>query len=253
MTIPARLTLEVMAVLINAQLDEQGISQAEFARRVGHTPKHINTVLSHRQHASVATLDYWAFVLGFRFVVTLVALDDDPSTSRARSTGDDDVTTTKTAFLSDCGTYRYELTRTWNEDGMRICWLMLNPSTADASVDDATILTISRLSERWGYGSLVVANLFAYRSRDPKALRSTRDPIGPGNDACIFDAVCGAHLTVAAWGAHGVLRNRGAEMTQRLTGAGFALWCVGINKGGHPRHPLYLPDDTELTLYRSPA
>lgn len=74
---PARLTLEVMAALISAQLDGQDISQAEFARRVGHTPKHVNTVLNHRQHASVATLDYWAFVLGLRFVVTLVALDDE--------------------------------------------------------------------------------------------------------------------------------------------------------------------------------
>ncbi|MDP3851982.1 MAG: DUF1643 domain-containing protein [Luteolibacter sp.] len=42
------------------------------------------------------------------------------------------------AVLSSCGQYRYELWRRWAE-GPHVLFIMLNPSTADATNDDATI------------------------------------------------------------------------------------------------------------------
>jgi hypothetical protein len=88
---------------------------------------------------------------------------------------------TATAVLSDCGTYRYRLGRRWAEGPVDV-WIMLNPSTADATVDDRTIRRCMEFSRRWGAGALVVGNLFALRATDPAELVRHPDPIGPDND-----------------------------------------------------------------------
>ena len=81
----------------------------------------------------------------------------------------------KSAILSDCGAYRYELRRTWDDQLPVLLWIGLNPSTADHLHDDPTNRRIADFSRRWGYGGYVLANLFAYRSPDPKALKHARD------------------------------------------------------------------------------
>jgi len=82
--------------------------------------------------------------------------------------------------LSPCGIYRYTLTREW-EDGRCVAWLMFNPSNADATDDDATIRKCIGFSKRWGYGRMAVVNLYGVRSRDPKTVAKTADPVGPLN------------------------------------------------------------------------
>jgi hypothetical protein len=80
---------------------------------------------------------------------------------------------------------------------------MLNPSTADASVDDPTIRRCTGFSEAWGFDSLTVVNLFAFRSPHPEDLAKVDDPVGPVNDLAIREAVFGASRVVVAWGAVG--------------------------------------------------
>jgi hypothetical protein len=124
-----------------------------------------------------------------------------------------------TAVLSDCGEYRYELRRTWGaDDEPLVCWVMLNPSTADADQDDPTIRRCISFSNRWGFGRLVVVNLFARRATDPKELLHGGDPVGSANDASTLAAALEADRVIAAWGAHGSFLNRAARVTDLLCG-----------------------------------
>lgn len=141
------------------------------------------------------------------------------------------------ATISPCGLYRYELTRQWG-DGPILEFIMLNPSTADGSEDDPTIRRCVGFAVAWGYGSIVVRNLYAFRATDPSALRQADDPIGPEN--LRYLSATDADFTVAAWGANPAATIWwGGTATKTLTGR--KLFCLGTTKSGSPRHPLYVP------------
>jgi len=70
-TLIVTLTEHKMAFLIRDALVEQGITQAAFCKMVGVSTKHLNLVLNGKATARSAQLDYWAFVLGKKFSVTL--------------------------------------------------------------------------------------------------------------------------------------------------------------------------------------
>jgi hypothetical protein len=146
----------------------------------------------------------------------------------------------RSAGLSDCGRYRYWLRRWWQHgggDGKVVCFLMLNPSTADSSVDDPTIRRCLGFVRSWGHSVLSVRNLFALRATNPAELRKAADPVGPQGDAALLTAKT-ADLVIAAWGA-GVPFGRDRRALELL--AGKPLYCLGLTKHGHPRHPLYVP------------
>jgi hypothetical protein len=126
---------------------------------------------------------------------------------------------------------------------------MLNPSTADAEKLDPTVRRCVGFAERWGYGSLEVANLFAFRSTDPSELYRAEDPIGPENDRHIKDAVCASRSVIAAWGQHGRLRGRDEEVVELVTDLA-DLHCLRRTKHGLPWHPLYLPGSLPPLLFR---
>ena len=144
----------------------------------------------------------------------------------------------RTARLSDCGHYRYALGRRWGA-GARAVFVMLNPSTADAERDDPTIRRCIGFAARWGFGALTVVNLYSWRATRPADLRRARDPVGPGGDEAIERATLGAALVVAAWGAHGDWRGRGAQVASRLSDP----HALGLTRSGAPRHPLYVRKD----------
>jgi hypothetical protein len=153
-------------------------------------------------------------------------------------------TVKKSAIISADGVYRYELRRIWG--AAPICgWIMLNPSMADADVDDPTIRRCVGFAKAWGYGGIVVRNLYALRATDPKELWKHRSPAGTDNDSYLLDAVDDP-VTVCAWGAHG---RRGDAVINALSDAGAALYHLGLTKAGKPRHPLYLRADLSLTPF----
>lgn len=148
------------------------------------------------------------------------------------------------ATFSPCRAYRYELRRIWNPcvAGTALaCFIMLNPSTADEVANDPTVERCERRARSWGWDGLIVANLFALRSTDPKALKTHLDSIGPVNDDSILWAAMQSKLVVCAWGIHGKLGGRSAAVLALLRGTGIALHALKVNADGEPAHPLYLP------------
>ncbi len=142
------------------------------------------------------------------------------------------------------GPYRYTLLRTWNARLPKACWIMLNPSTADAQKDDPTIRKVIGFSSRWGFGSIVVVNLFPLRATDPSELAKHSRPEGDPekNLAVVQEAMEVSARTYAAWGAHQVATVQ--AMSLGLTRS-MDLWCLGVTKDGHPKHPLYVSYDTK--------
>jgi hypothetical protein len=136
------------------------------------------------------------------------------------------------------GAYRYLLWRRW-ADAATVLFVMLNPSTADAQRDDPTIRRARGLAHRWGFGAVEVANLFALRATDPRELARARAPVGDGNDDVIAAAATRADAIVVAWGNHGALDGRDRAVARLL--APHRLRCLGVNRDGTPRHPLYVP------------
>jgi hypothetical protein len=153
----------------------------------------------------------------------------------------------KDALLSDCGTYRYTLSRTWDESLPVVLWVLLNPSTADAELDDPTLRKGIGFAKRWGFGGVIFVNLFAFRATKPKNMRAADDPVGSMNDLHIFAAAGEAEKIVLAWGRHGAHQGRDEDVVHRLRAcASGKLYCLGKNKDGSPRHPLMLAYDTPL-------
>ena len=152
----------------------------------------------------------------------------------------------RSAVISECGLYRYRLDRVWDTEKAQVLFVMLNPSTADATVDDRTICRCMEFARAWGYGGLVVGNLFAFRATNPQQLKNVDDPVGPENDATLSLLRDSSNLTICAWGIHGSYLRRDHAVYALLTAGGSPpIHCLGTTNGGHPKHPLYLRATTQ--------
>lgn len=154
------------------------------------------------------------------------------------------------AVISDCGKYRYMLRRSWDHDKPRALYVMLNPSTADAEVDDATIRSCTRLAKGMGYGSFEVVNLYGFRATDPSELEKADDPIGPDNAKISDAAITRCDIVICAWGAHHMAERRARDIRSWVRGWKPAAYCLGTTKSGAPKHPLYIKSGTPLEVYR---
>jgi len=150
-----------------------------------------------------------------------------------------------TAVLSPCQTWRYVLRRRWG-DGPTCGFILLNPSTADEVQDDPTIRRCIGYAKAWGYAGLVLGNIFALRSTDPKALYTAADPVGPDNDVWLARIAheAGGRI-VCGWGAHGAYRDRGRQAVEWLRASGIEPLALKLTGAGQPGHPLYLRADLE--------
>ena len=147
------------------------------------------------------------------------------------------------AEFSDDRAYRYLLGRRVSKSKRRLLFVMLNPGTADETHNDPTIRRCIGFAERWDFGMLEVANLFAYRTSYVAELRHAEDPIGPGNDLWINRALASADRVVLAWGNHGSYMGRSHQVMRFISGL-TRPYHLGLNKTGEPKHPLYLPAST---------
>lgn len=153
------------------------------------------------------------------------------------------------AVISHCGKYRYLLRRSWDHTKPRALLVMLNPSTADANIDDATVRSCARLLRALHYGSFEIVNLFGFRATNPNDLGQTDDAVGPDNDGIAVAAVNRCDIAICAWGAHWSSGGRGRRLHEIITAVRPVAYCFGRTKSGAPKHPLYIKTGTPLEVY----
>lgn len=147
------------------------------------------------------------------------------------------------AYISPCGKYRYWLERRWagaDSFSTPIVWCMLNPSTADAAIDDPTIRRCIGFTHAWGHSRLIVVNLYAYRATKPRDLDGLTLPelMGPENSFWLHSYlhVANARAIVCAWGGK---RFGCIPLPPSVSSAGRRCH-LGLTTTGEPKHPLYL-------------
>lgn len=159
------------------------------------------------------------------------------------------------ALISRCEKYRYWLSRRWGDvEGRRCLFIMLNPSTADAEIDDPTIRRCISFAQREGCTSLAVVNLYAFRATDPRELNGLDFATAHGGETATqetLSAIGQADLVIAAWGADKSAPVAAQHLIKALAGtrSKAKLYCLGRTKSGAPRHPLYLSKNAQLTAW----
>lgn len=160
--------------------------------------------------------------------------------------------TTASAVISSCGAYRYHLTRRWR-DGPLLTFVMLNPSIADAEIDDPTIRRCMHFARREDAAGIDVVNLLAFRATRPEVMMHAVDPSGPENFSVLAavarDAKNNRKPIICAWGAHWMADEPARQAVALFQSLGVELKCLGKTQDGAPRHPLYVRNDQPLEPY----
>lgn len=143
------------------------------------------------------------------------------------------------AIFSDDRKYRYALWRKWDESKPFIMFIGLNPSTASENMDDPTIRRVKRFAKDWGYGGVYMMNLFAVVSSNPKVLLTCDNPIGDNNEY-LKKVKLDCKDVLFAWGNFKEAEKRAKEVSDMFPQA----VCLGLNKNGTPKHPLYISANT---------
>jgi hypothetical protein len=152
------------------------------------------------------------------------------------------------------GEYRYSLIRNWSWSKLNLLFVMLNPSKADETIDDATIRWCMSFARRWDFGGIEVCNLWPYRATNPMdltvAITMGMDAGAMAyNDEALLRAFDNHSWGIAAWGCHEGAATRAAEVRALAASVGCKLWTLGLTADGSPRHPLRQRLDTVPAEY----
>jgi Uncharacterized protein conserved in bacteria len=157
------------------------------------------------------------------------------------------------AVFSDDGRYR-PLMRRWLGESFPKRYLLfigMNPSTADATVNDPTCGREWTFTQREGFDAMVKANVGDYRATHPKMLLEPGVVASsPANLPTIRAQAAGATKVILCHGKlNKALVPAGRALLEALREDGIDLWCFGTNADGSPKHPLYLRADTPLVRW----
>jgi hypothetical protein len=161
------------------------------------------------------------------------------------------------AEFSECGRYRHWLSRYWGAHQYSYAlWIGMNPSTAEANVDDPTIRREINFTRSWGLAGYMKCNVMNYRSTSPKRLLEAGvEPSSPQNIPTILRLAEHADRIIVCYGVLPLCLQAYAEdVVALLDGAGHEPWCLGLSRDGRfPKHPLYLKGDSQLVPFRRSA
>lgn len=150
--------------------------------------------------------------------------------------------------LSSHYTHRPLLWRSWDSKLPLLSWILLNPSTATEIDPDPTLTRCCEWSRRWGFGGLVLANAYDWRSTYPAVMLAE-----PRRSSAVNDATLALVLATAAkiespleaggvpvrvvggWGSN-VEADRERAIRRIAVTSGVAIHCLGTTRG-RPRHP----------------
>ncbi len=149
------------------------------------------------------------------------------------------------AVFSAKRTFRYALWRNWDSSRPKIVFVGLNPSTADEDQDDPTIRRCISFAHTWGYGGVLVGNLFAFRATRPADLKKAPMPIGRDNNKWLDSMIVVSGRVLACWGNHGSHLSQDRLFVDRYPD----LYCLAVNSTGAPVHPLYQPGSSMPSEY----
>lgn len=153
--------------------------------------------------------------------------------------------------------YRYLLWRTWDENLPKLGVMMNNPSDADAEKNDPTIYRLIHFATINGFGEILVANMYGYRTPSPKALwlvqDSGKDAVGPANDTYVTMMTKNTVMTLLAYG-NLPRPERVDHILNLLKNLGTDCRHLGLTNSGRPKHPLsrgksWIPDTQQLEPY----
>ena len=167
-------------------------------------------------------------------------------------------------MFSQCGSYRWILKRELLSGKKTVVFVGLNPSKANASNNDRTLIRIINFCSRWNYKNIYIINLFSLISKSPFKLLKSNDPIGENNDLITLKSLefwrenrnCDLWL---GWGDKGQINGRDRKVLKLIKN--FSNWkskennhskrvlCLGLSKKGNPLHPLYMPNQSFLRIF----
>lgn len=162
------------------------------------------------------------------------------------------------AVISECGLYRYRLDRDceglvpaeYDEDGKVFAYFGINPSTADATIDDPTVRKWIGFTQRNGGKRFIVGNVFSFRATDVKLVGKVPFPQGPQHFTHLTQIIAEADVLVPCWGGRDKvpkhLRQHLDQLLDWLHRSGKPVLHFGTTDGGDPKHPLFLPYTTPL-------
>lgn len=147
-----------------------------------------------------------------------------------------------------------QLMRRWTGETFPDRYIMfigMNPSTADATVNDPTCAREWTFAKREGFSAMVKANVGDYRATDPRMLLAPGIvAVSEANLPAIRAAAASASKVVICHGKlNKALVRSGEAVIAALRLDGIELWCFGKNADGSPKHPLYLKLDTPLIKF----
>ena len=147
--------------------------------------------------------------------------------------------------------HRFALWRAWDESKPEVMFIGLNPSTANEEKNDPTIRKVIKFAVNWGYGSVTMLNLFTYVTTYPEELKTCKNPLLQA-DVTLISYARDADKIIFAWGNFKEAQERAKQVIAMFPNA----YCLVKNKDGSPRHPLYVPGNTEpvpfLTINKEP-